>query len=130
MVLRVTPRDTFRDLGVGVRPTAIGTGIRPEPAVVIGLGLTQTDPILSRWSEKVSFKRYSVGRCIRLGALAGKRVPTVLAGVEVDVSWENSLNIDARAVVVEPRRIRLSTLSEIGWIVKPKVLHTGGRLDY
>ena len=130
VVLRVTPRNTFRDLGVGVRPTAIGTGIRPQPAVVIGSGATQTDPVLSRWSEKVSFKRYSVGRRVRFGALARERVPTVFAGVEVDISWKNSLNIDARGVVVESRRIRFTALSEIGWIVKPKVLHTGGRLDY
>ena len=130
VVLRVTPRNTFRDLGVVVRPTTISTGIRPEPAVVIGLGFTQTDRILSRWSEKVSFKRYSEGRCIRLGTLAGKRVTTVLAGVEVDVTWKNPLNIDAHGVVVESRRIRLTGLSKIGRIGKPKVLHTGGRLDY
>ena len=130
VVLRVTPRNTFRDFGVVVVPTAIGTGICPEPAVIVGLGFTQTDRILPRWSKEVSFKRYRVGRCIRFGTLAGERVPTVLAGVEVDVTWKNSFNIDARGVVVESRRIRLRALSEIGWVVKPKVLHTGGRPNY
>ena len=63
-ILRVTPGDTLRHIGVSVDPTGIGVCVRPEETVIVGLG-THGDGIIAWRPIKVSFKHYHVVCSIR-----------------------------------------------------------------